>query len=250
MKEYLYLRLKKISPLFIIPIGIEVIFFLIRMNNIHNSTASEFHGLWYAAAAAIILFVTTYQLIKIYYVGNDELINILPYSNELLTFIELLIYVLATTIFGTIYQLINIYKSGVKFNIIQYFGDKFLSLFSFYMLLLAFCTIFKNVRKAALGESLIIFATFLVIVCEILLFWNVEKSRIVHFILGITSPSSDIFVVYLNVLPYSFFGESATAIKIMTNFSYLLNIITSVISSLIVIFWKRIIKLNYMNLVG
>ncbi|MDF7672551.1 hypothetical protein PT281_04640 [Lactobacillus sp. ESL0701] len=250
MRAYLSVRLRKILPLFIISIGIEIVFWLLRIAKPNNASISEIHDLWYAAITAIILFVTTYQLIKIYYLGSDDLINILPFSNELLTLIELVIYSGLTTVLGIVYQEINVYKSGVKLDVGQYLFSKLISLLSFYMLLFAFAMIFKNIRKVVVGESLILIATVLVIALEIFLFWQIEKSQTVHFMIGISSPDAQIHVVYLNILPYSFYGQSSAATHNLVNLGYLINGISTVVSGLIVILWSKIVKLNYLNLVA
>ncbi|WEV50832.1 hypothetical protein OZX69_07725 [Lactobacillus sp. ESL0731] len=249
MREYLGIRLKRMLPLFLVPIGVEIIFGLIRLAKPHSAMIAEVHDLWYAAAAAVILFVTTYQLIKIYYLGSDELINILPFANELLTLIELVMYSILTTIFGAVFQEVNNYHSGVKVAIGQYALSKFLSLLSFYIVLFAFAMIFKNIRKNAIGESLILIATILVIALVIALFWQIEKSQIVHFMIGISSPDAQIRVVYLNILPYSFYDQTAAAAQRLVKMGYLINGISTVISGLVVVLWQRIVKLNYLNLV-
>ncbi|MDF7638555.1 hypothetical protein PT285_03910 [Lactobacillus sp. ESL0791] len=248
MREYLSLRLRKMAPLFLVPMLVEVVFLFFRMAKPKNETISAFHGIWYLAASAVLVFVTSYKIMQMYYVGSDRLIGILPFANEWLTLIEIAFYSLFTLLFGYLYHYINNYQENYHFAFADYTLQKLLSLLSFYLLLFMFCALFKNVRKAAVGKTLILLFTAAVIILEIVAFIKLNDGKFLHFFSGVSTP--DVKMTYLNVLPFDFFGSKASSSTAFTNQSYLLNGGTIFFSLFLSLGLKRFASLSYVDLEG
>lgn len=250
MIQYIKIRIKKLSILFIIPLLVELGFFLCAKIS-HNSTnISEYHGLWYLAASAIVCFVSVYQVMQNYYIGHDMLWRILPYSKELLVFVDIIFYILGTIIFGIVYQDIQTMISKQTFYSNVYIPEKLLSLFSFYLLIMAMCVLFKNVQNPLIGRSLILGLSLVIIITKISTFWNLNHTIIKSFMSGISNAGSIKNLVYINILPYIFFEVNKTQLTMLSHSSIILNSLICVFSIILILISIKFRRLNYIDLVG
>lgn len=250
MKEYIFIRLKRLSMIFLIPLIVELLVFGYIKLSKKATQILEFHGLWYLAATAIICFITVYLILQDYYVGHDSLWQVMPYSKELLAFIDIVFYIAGTIIFGIVYQSIQNMAVKHTFPANIYVPEKVLSLLTFYFLIVAMCILFKNVQNAIWGRLLIVAASLAVIICEISLFWNMNHGIIKSFMSGISNAGSVKNLVYINVLPYIFFDVSKVQLAQLAHTSFMLNGAIVLISFLFILFSMKFRRLNYIDLVG
>lgn len=250
MSQYIKIRTKRLSVLFIIPLLVEMVIFLYAKFSNNSDSILEYHGLWYLAATAILCFVSTYQLIQNYYVGHDMLWKILPYSKEILAFIDIIFYISGTIIFGIVYQAIQTMISKQTFYSNVYIPEKLLSLFSFYLLVMAMCVLFKNVQNPLIGRSLILGLSLVIIITQISTFWNLNHTIIKSFMSGISNAGSIKNLVYINILPYIFFEVNKTQLTMLSHSSFILNGLICVFSIILILISIKFRRLNYIDLVG
>lgn len=250
MSQYIKIRTKRLSVLFIIPLLVEMVIFLYAKFSNNSDSILEYHGLWYLAATAILCFVSTYQLIQNYYVGHDMLWKILPYSKEILAFIDIIFYISGTIIFGIVYQAIQTMISKQTFYSNVYIPEKLLSLFSFYLLVMAMCVLFKNVQNPLIGRSLILGLSLVIIITQISTFWNLNHTIIKSFMSGISNAGSIKNLVYINILPYIFFEVNKTQSTMLSHSSFILNGLICVFSIILILISIKFRRLNYIDLVG
>lgn len=250
MSQYIKIRTKRLSVLFIIPLLVEMVIFLYAKFSNNSDSILEYHGLWYLAATAILCFVSTCQLIQNYYVGHDMLWKILPYSKEILAFIDIIFYISGTIIFGIVYQAIQTMISKQTFYSNVYIPEKLLSLFSFYLLVMAMCVLFKNVQNPLIGRSLIWGLSLVIIITQISTFWNLNHTIIKSFMSGISNAGSIKNLVYINILPYIFFEVNKTQLTMLSHSSFILNGLICVFSIILILISIKFRRLNYIDLVG
>lgn len=250
MIQYIKIRIKRLSILFIIPLLVELLVFLYATISNNYENVLEYHGLWYLAATAIVCFVSIYQLIQNYYIGHDILWRVLPFSKEILAFIDIVFYIIGTVIFGIVYQLIQTTISKQTFYGDVYISEKLLSLASFYLLIMAMCILFKNVQNPIIGRSLIGIASLIIVISQISIFWNINHSIIKSFMSGVSNAGSIKNLVYINILPYIFFGVSKSQLNALSRSSFILNGSICLISVILIWVSIKFRKLNYIDLVG
>lgn len=250
MNQYIKIRTKRLSVLFIIPLLVEMVIFLYAKFSNNSDSILEYHGLWYLAASVILCFVSTYQLIQNYYIGHDMLWKILPYSKEILAFIDIIFYIFGTIIFGIVYQAIQAMISKQTFYSNVYIPEKLLSLFSFYLLIIAMCVLFKNVQNPLIGRSLILGLSLVIIITQISTFWNLNHTIIKSFMSGISNAGSIKNLVYINILPYIFFEVNKTQLTMLSYSSFILNSLICVFSIILILISFKFRRLNYIDLVG
>lgn len=250
MSQYIKIRTKRLSVLFIIPLLVEMVIFLYAKFSNNSDSILEYHGLWYLAASVILCFVSTYQLIQNYYIGHDMLWKILPYSKEILAFIDIIFYIFGTIIFGIVYQAIQAMISKQTFYSNVYIPEKLLSLFSFYLLIMAMCVLFKNVQNPLIGRSLILGLSLVIIITQISTFWNLNHTIIKSFMSGISNAGSIKNLVYINILPYIFFEVNKTQLTMLSHSSFILNSLICVFSIILILVSIKFRRLNYIDLVG
>lgn len=250
MIQYIKIRVKRLSVLFVIPLLVELAVFLYTKFSNNSENILEYHGLWYLAASAIVCFVSTYQLIQNYYIGHDMLWKVLPYSKEVLALIDIVFYILGTVIFGVAYQVIQTMISKQNFYGNVYIPEKILSLASFYLLIMAMCILFKNIQNPLIGRGLILGVSLVVIIGQISTFWNLNHTIIKSFMSGISNAGSIKNLVYINVLPYIFFEVNKAQLAVLSHSSFTLNSSICVISIILILLSIKFRKLNYIDLVG
>lgn len=250
MSQYIKIRTKRLSVLFIIPLLVEMVIFLYAKFSNNSDSILEYHGLWYLAASVILCFVSTYQLIQNYYIGHDMLWKILPYSKGILAFIDIIFYIFGTIIFGMVYQAIQAMISKQTFYSNVYIPEKLLSLFSFYLLIMAMCVLFKNVQNPLIGRSLILGLSLVIIITQISTFWNLNHTIIKSFMSGISNAGSIKNLVYINILPYIFFEVNKTQLTMLSYSSFILNSLICVFSIILILISFKFRRLNYIDLVG
>ena len=250
MIQYIKIRAKRLSVLFIIPLLVEMVIFLYAKFSNNSDSILEYHGLWYLAATAILCFVSTYQLIQNYYIGHDMLWKVLPYSKEVLSFIDIVFYILGTVIFGIVYQAIQAMISKQTFYSNVYIPEKLLSLLSFYLLIMAMCILFKNIQNPMLGRGLILSLSLAIVIIQISTFWNMNHTIIKSFMSGISNAGSIKNLVYINILPYIFFGVSKTQLATLSHSSFISDDLVCVFSLILILISIKFRRLNYIDLVG
>jgi len=250
MKEYLYLRFKKISPLFLICIIVELVFLGLKICFPKNSSLRDVNDLWYIAASTILIFYTSLKIIKIYYIGEDKLINILPFSNELLILIEIVFYTFLTIVVGIVYHFVDFYNTKFTFEYHIYTMQKAISLLSFYLLVLVVCMLFKNISNPKSGQLLILLFTVCIVIMQISIFWSMNSKNIHNFLLGLSYPYEKPKFIYLNVIPFIFVGLSDNVTRSFASQSNLLNVLMIFIEVAVLIILKKTRKLNYLDLEG
>lgn len=250
MIQYIKIRAKRLSVLFIIPLLVEMGIFLYAKFSNNSDNILEYHGLWYLAATAILCFVSTYQLIQNYYIGHDMLWRVLPYSKEVLAFIDIIFYILGTVVFGIVYQAIQTMVSKQNFYGNVYIPEKTLSLLSFYLLIMAMCILVKNVQNPLIGRSLILGLSLVIIIIQISTFWNLNHTIIKSFMSGISNAGSIKNLVYINILPYIFFEVNKNQLIMLAHSSFILNSLISVFSIILILISIKFRRLNYIDLVG
>lgn len=250
MSEYIIIRVRRLSAIFIVPLVVEFGFFLFLVITKKSSNVLNFHGLWYIAAAATVFVVTAYQLTQCYYAGNDSLWKILPYSKELLALIDMVIYVIGTSVFGIVYQLIQNAAAKHSFEWTTYVGEKLLSLFSLYLLILAACSLFKNIQYPSVGRTLIATTTGIVIALQVFLYFKINGKNITSFMIGISNVGDLKNLAYISGLPYVFFYVKQNQMLQLVNTSLELNGIISISCLILFLVSAKLRKLNYIDLVG
>ncbi|MDF7638554.1 hypothetical protein PT285_03905 [Lactobacillus sp. ESL0791] len=203
MKEYLSLRLKKMEPLFLVPMLVEVVFLFLRIANPRDNILPYIHDTWYIAAAAVLLFATSHNVLKMYYVGSDQVLAILPFTNELLTGIEICFYTLFSVLFGLMFRYVNLYGEKEQFSFWKYASKGTLLLLWFYAILFCCCALFKNISKPLIGKSLILLSTIAVIILEEISFnYGNHQENLTYFITIVLSISVITFLKRRGKLNY------------------------------------------------
>lgn len=236
--------------IFFVPLIVELLVFAYMKVSKNTSQILEFHGLWYLSASAIICFISVYLLLQDYYIGHDTLWQVIPYSKELLAFLDIIFYILGTVIFGVVYQSVQNMAAKQSFQGNIYIPEKVIALLAFYMLIMAMCVLFKNIQNPILGRLLIVIFSFGIIISQISIFWNINHTLIKGFMSGISNAGTINNLVYINVLPYIFFDVSKNQLSQLIHTSFMLNEVIIVLGLVFIFLSIKIRKLNYIDLVG
>lgn len=227
-----------------IPFFIELIFLLISIFYT-SSTLNLIHSLWFTLSVSILTLYLSFDCFNFYYLGNDTLLHIMPFSNEFIMLVKVLISSIILWSYSFIGFIdINLENKQTIFRNFAYFGlPKICSLLSFFSLLCLSLILVKSVRSAKTGLITVLLINITLVFAVFFSSIKIYSSIINHWIIGISSSTLSI-PIYANILQ----------IEILTNQKYLawymlvFNVFSTIVFMLTFLLIHKKKSFNYLTL--
>ncbi|MCT6890020.1 MAG: hypothetical protein M3Z87_10255 [Lactobacillus sp.] len=244
MTRLIYNMSKKLLFAVAIPFFIELILLIIAAN-FNFEHLKLIHIMWFAVSTTILTLAVAFDNFKFYYLGEDDLLHLLPYSNELLLLIKSLMSGIVLWCYSLLgFLAINLIDKENLLHNFQFFGyQKIISVISFLTLFNLSLLVIKNIRSPKIGILVCLLINMLFIGLSIYLFKLSVNTQISNWIIGF-SGNAQAYPIYLNILQIQIVSSS---------FQYsmpacLINILLTTLSLILFVIIKKTITINYLRL--
>lgn len=244
MTRLVYIITKRTAYTVSIPFFIELIFLATSL--FYTSTSiSLIHSLWFTISVSILTLYLAYTCLDFYYLGNDTLLHIMPFSNEYLLAIKSGISIVALWLYSLLGLFeINITNNQSAFKNFAYFGiPKMVSLISFFLIFSLSLLLIKSIRSAKVGLISCLLLNLVFITAVLSSSMALYSDKIQHWMIGISSSTLSI-PIYANILQVEIVSNSTKIIWYMTFF----NGICGLIALLLFISLYKVKRINYLTL--